>query len=856
MRKFLSPFPCFVLGYLCWAIGFSTACSNGASSVEEVTVGGIAGSVSDQTTGEPVATVNVTLSPGGRSTVTGSDGSFSFVDLAHGAYTIDIHKEGYNPNSKTVEVVAGQQTSAHLLIERIPAIVTADRNELDFGENDGVNTLSFGIVNSSYEDLSWQIEHDCKWIKEIRPTKGVLKLGKTETIVVIIDRELLASGNNETVIVIRSTNGRAEVKIKATGAERRTPELNTLAATNIMVSSAVLNGRITNPGIPIYTERGFFYSTSKIDIQNIDENPDVVKVSSPVTENPEFSYTITGLTLEKTYYVRAYAINPNGRVISTNEVSFQPAIVAPVVEITETSMIDISRAAATLNGVISFAGSPTYTEKGFVYSNTSSPTIDDNKIRAEGKGEGNYSATVTNLTLNKVFYVKAYAIQQGTVYYSEGTTYFAVQPIASSVGPITISEIGVNAVKLTASIIKSGVPEYTERGFVLNTNSNPNIENNIKKVVVEKNDSETFSARMNGLSANTLYYVRAYVRQQDDTYYGEEKLFNTGTSLPSVYTNAATNTTYTSATLQATIYDRGDPAYNHRGFYYGTSSYLSPTNRKMVIEDANSSDVYSMTVSDLEEGLIYYYQPFLMQQGNSEPILGQIFSFKTRLKPSIVTGGVLDGTLTCSGTTEQNLRWSGTFYGGSDFDGDPAYTEFGFVYGTTNLPVVDDGSSSYLMGEYVTSKNGLKAYQASATGMMTNVHYHVRAVAKTSLGYVYSEPVEFMPTVVAPAIRTYSTECNQIDSEWAVALVGVAGSLGQPTATGLGFVYGSNPLPTVGDGSSIAVSYTKIETQSDGYKVFGTAVYGLMAGQNYYVRAYAKTQLGYTYGDVLNFKTY
>ena len=45
---------------------------------EEIPVGRISGSVSDKTTGEPVATVSATLSPGGNSTVTGSDGSFEF----------------------------------------------------------------------------------------------------------------------------------------------------------------------------------------------------------------------------------------------------------------------------------------------------------------------------------------------------------------------------------------------------------------------------------------------------------------------------------------------------------------------------------------------------------------------------------------------------------------------------------------------------------------------------------------------------------------------------------------------------------------------------------------------------------
>ena len=120
---------------------------------EEVTIGKISGVVSDKTTGEPVATVSAVLSPGGNSTVTGSDGSFEFVDLAPGEYTVNINKEGYKGNNKTVTVVAGQTTQAHLLIERIPAVITANRTELDFGKDYGVNTLSFNIVNNNYEKL-------------------------------------------------------------------------------------------------------------------------------------------------------------------------------------------------------------------------------------------------------------------------------------------------------------------------------------------------------------------------------------------------------------------------------------------------------------------------------------------------------------------------------------------------------------------------------------------------------------------------------------------------------------------------------------------------------------------------------
>lgn len=53
----------------------------------------IIGIVADKTTGEPVPVVNLTLTPGGKSTVTGSDGSFSFKDLDEVNYTVRLEKK-------------------------------------------------------------------------------------------------------------------------------------------------------------------------------------------------------------------------------------------------------------------------------------------------------------------------------------------------------------------------------------------------------------------------------------------------------------------------------------------------------------------------------------------------------------------------------------------------------------------------------------------------------------------------------------------------------------------------------------------------------------------------------------------
>ncbi len=485
---------------------------------EEANTGNIAGSVSDQTTGEPVATVSVTLAPSGKSTVTGSDGSFSFVDLAPGAYTVDISKEGYNPNSHTVGVVAGRTTEAHLTIERIPSIVTADREELDFGENASDNTRSFAIVNRSYEDLSWQIDCDCPWIKEIRPASGVLKWGKTETISVIIDRDILQDGNNQTVLVVRSTNGGYEVTVKVFGVAKKIATLNTLDVLSVAASSAVLNGKIVNAGYPEYTERGFVYSEQQM--PTVDQT--IQRITVPITEDKEFSAWVLGLNLGKTYYIRAYAVNPIGIAYSSNQVSFTTVAVAPSISVTKVDNIDKTAHTAIAHGSIASTGDPSYSERGFVYSDINSiPTIYNKSIIVEGTGIGSYDGMLSDLAVETTYYVRAYAKNEAGIAYSNNVFTFSTEeelPQVATLEP-TDTDNTTFSVTLRGQIISTGDPAYTERGFVYSTEFNtPTIDDT--KLLADGFGPGVFEIRANNFPSGKISYVRAYATNHKGTAYG------------------------------------------------------------------------------------------------------------------------------------------------------------------------------------------------------------------------------------------------------------------------------------------------------------------------------------------------
>ncbi len=496
----------------------ATFCACSSDVTEEPTTGSIAGSVSDRTTGEPVATVNVSINPGGSSTVTGSDGTFTFRNLEEGGYTLTITKEGYKQSSSTVSVRAGDPTSAHLLIERIPAVVTADRELLDFGDNASTNTLSFNIVNPGYVDLAWEIEERCEWITEVKPEKGTLKYGKTEAIVVVIDRDLLASGPNEAVIVVRSSNGSSEVKVTAVGAERYVARLNTLDATEITSSSAILNGEITDAGVPVYTERGFVYSLNPMPtFDNM-----IARLTSPVTKDAKFSYVLNGLTLGETYYVRTYAVNSVGTAYSTNEVNFTTHATLPIVSVYDVNNINADSRSVVFRGNIDNEGAPAYYERGFVYcTDKNTPTINDTYVKVEGTGKGTYEINVSGLSLETTYYIRAYAMNEGGVAYSPTSVNFKIStslPVIETLEPTSIDRRN-GASTLHGKIVSNGSPSYTERGFVYSTSfAEPTIADD--KWVVEGNGIGEFEYRATNLTSKT-YYVRAYATNELGTVYGE-----------------------------------------------------------------------------------------------------------------------------------------------------------------------------------------------------------------------------------------------------------------------------------------------------------------------------------------------
>jgi hypothetical protein len=483
--------------------------------------GSISGVVTDKATGEPIRSAGVQLNPLGTKAITGNEGQYEFTELSAGDYYINVTKTGYiDIADYQIYVNAGQNNRGDIQLEKLPpSLRVVDNNKLDieildFGDAAADITRSFNIFNDGPISLEWQLTETSEWITDVSKPDGKLNAGATQAVIITIDRDKLAGGDNTTTIHVTSDNGSKQLTVKAIGENRAPVTLNTSAVTMITSSTAIFNGTITYSGLPGYTERGFVYSTSSMPTL---ENT-IAKLTASVTSSRDYNATATGLTLGATYYVRTYAINKTGTAYSTNEVNFTTVMTLPVVTTQDVTNKNIAAGVVTFNGTIVSVGDPAYTERGFVYGITHNPTVDDTKKPASGTGTGAFSFNITGLTEGNIYYVRAYATNNKETAYGEevNVDFNAIMPVVTTQD---VSDIDATSVRFNGSIEKVGDPAYSERGFVYGTMPNPTIEDGTKNPVSGTGAGE-FSANISGLTIGTTYYVCAYAINSKGAAYG------------------------------------------------------------------------------------------------------------------------------------------------------------------------------------------------------------------------------------------------------------------------------------------------------------------------------------------------
>ncbi len=216
-----------------------------------------------------------------------------------------------------------------------------------------------------------------------------------------------------------TTSGTVNFSISGAGTTTVMPTVTTSTASSVSSSSATVGGNVTADGGATVTARGVAYGTSSNPTSGI----------SIGSGTGSFSSSISGLTPGTLYYARAYATNSVGTNYGP-QVSFTTQNFTPP-SVSTSSTTSIERTTATLNGNVSSTGGQNVSA-GFQVSTNSSFSGAVSVTSTNSMSTGNFSYAYTGLAGSTLYYVRAWATNNGGTTYGGSTSFYTDHTITYS----------------------------------------------------------------------------------------------------------------------------------------------------------------------------------------------------------------------------------------------------------------------------------------------------------------------------------------------------------------------------------------------------------------------------------------
>ena len=287
---------------------------------------------------------------------------------------------------------------------------------------------------------------------------------------------------------------------------------NSIDANGISSAQGYINGNY-NGGLSCYTAAVY---PQKIAVYNYFHDEYIT-----VNHNAYGNGTVGNYATSWTGFVDAGAVSGNATVGNFGQTFDLPSL-ARVPTVASWSYSNLGLTSATVSGSVDWGGNNPISQRGFVYSTSSNPTIYSNKLVVSGT-TGSMSGNITGLSANTTYYVRAFATNGvGTSYGSNITLKTLRKPsvttsaVTNNSGPIAT---------FNGNLTDAGNPVITQKGFVYAITANPTIANS--KVVVSGTATGAYTANVTGLTSGTTYYVRSFATNSAGTVYGSQVDFYT-----------------------------------------------------------------------------------------------------------------------------------------------------------------------------------------------------------------------------------------------------------------------------------------------------------------------------------------
>jgi hypothetical protein len=408
------------------------------------------------------------------------------------------------------------------------------------------------------------------------------------------------------------------------------PELATVttaAVSNITDTTATGGGNVTSDGGTAVTARGVCWNTSG--------NPVVEGEDTCTTDGTGtgvFTSSITGLTLGTLYHVRAYATNSTGTAYGS-DLTFTTTV-SPLPTVTTTPVSNITATTAIGGGNVTSDGGTPIIARGVCWDLSVNPTVEDSTCTDDGTGTGVYTSSITGLTPDTLYHVRAYAVNSVDAAYGSDLTFSTTASTLAIV--VTAAPSNITAAKTTrggnvtgqlklslasvtttapsnvtettaiggGDVTSDGGTPVTARGVCWSTSQNPVVGGTCTN---DGTGTGVFTSSITGLTPSTLYHVRAYATNSDGTAYGSDLTFSTP-PLPTLTTTPISNITSATATGGGNITSDGGTAVTARGVCWDTSA--NPVVGGACTNDGTGTGVFTSSITGLTLCTFYYVRAY------------------------------------------------------------------------------------------------------------------------------------------------------------------------------------------------------------------------------------------------------
>lgn len=591
------------------------------------------------------------------------------------------------------------------------------------------------------------------------------------------------------------------------------PVLTSTAVTSIRTSSASSGGKILNAGGLAITAEGVCWSTS--------ENPTIANSkTSNGTADGAFTSSITGLTANTTYYLRAYATNSLGTGYGA-QVTFTNTKSLPVLAATSASSVTAS--SAIIGGNITSDGADVITTSGVCWGTSPNPDISLSTKTTDGSGIGSFTSSISGLTAGTTYYVRSYATN------SLGTGYGDQISFNSDIAVIG-SQYWMKK-NLEVTTYRDGTP------------------------IPEVKDAATFAALTTGAwcyynndPANGAIYGKLY------NWYAVAGIWNEASKtdasvrkqLAPTAWHVPTDEEWTTLTtylgeagagskMKATgdIWIGGnEAATNESGFTGLPGGYFNYSGRFSDL----GNDAYWWTATEYT----YWGTPVAWYRdlyNGSDNLLRNNFYKTIGFSVRCLSGDIPVLAATTAATTITST--SASSGGNVTSNGGAAITAEGICWSTTSNPTTANSKAS--------NGTAMGAFTSSITGLTPGNTYYIRSYATNSVGTGYGDQVSFT-TLSVPVLAT-TTAATSIAIDEAISGGNIT-SDGGASVTLRGVVWSPYSSPTLESYPAGGFTWS-----GSGTGDFTSNITGLTPGTTFYVRSYATNSIGTGYGEQIIFTT-